>query len=877
MKQILKIISFLFCFYGFSFSQITMTLGDVTGEVGNNVTVPLTVTNFNNVGAISLKIQYTTDALQYIELQNAAAGFITNVNNGIITIGWFDLSGSNPLNIGNGKLVDIVFNYIGGDAIISFIEGECEIANGAGQPQPVTYNNGSVTGGNPPAISPPTPLTPANGSTNQSVTPTLDWSDVDGAVSYSLLLATNQSFSNILIDQNGIVNSEYNVPGGVLSENTLYYWKVNATDGVETSNWSSAFTFTTEGGVPPSDDISMSIQNVEAQLNSEVQVPMNVTLFNNIGAITLRIQFDNNVMNFVRVDNSPISFIANANNGILSLGWFDASSTNPLNLGDGKLCDLVFNYTSGATNVSFLTNQCEITDDNGQVLTVLYFNGQVVEGPPIPTAPTLTSPNNGATNVTLTPDLSWSSVDIADSYGIQLSSNQNFTTLLVDETGLTSTTYSISPGLLNYGATYHWRVNATNENGTSAWSNVFNFSTLAGPLDPPQLVAPVDDAIVETLTPNLSWMSVEDATYYAVQLASDEAFSNLLVDESNVSANQFAIGTGVLVNNSENFWRVKAFSTNNSSDWSAISSFRSFASPLSAPMLNSPANGSTGNDPDLLLDWNDVNDASSYGLQVASDVNFTSVVIQESDLGNSSYSVPEGLLNYLTKYYWRVNAKDNFRTGAWSDTWNYTTTFEPLSAPSLIAPADGATDQILTLTLDWNDVDNSSSYHLQVAADENFSDLVIDAGNLQKSDYSVPDGVLAELTTYYWHVSASNVNTTSNWSSAWLFATSFGLSVDRYLSGIPTSYNLLQNYPNPFNPATKIRYSIPERADVKISIINILGQTIYEVYESNQSAGYYELNWDASQFTTGTYIYKFTSKGESGKEYFSVKKMLLTK
>lgn len=82
--------------------------------------------------------------------------------------------------------------------------------------------------------------------------------------------------------------------------------------------------------------------------------------------------------------------------------------------------------------------------------------------------------------------------------------------------------------------------------------------------------------------------------------------------------------------------------------------------------------------------------------------------------------------------------------------------------------------------------------------------------------------------------------------------------------GIPVAFILKQNYPNPFNPNTIINYSIPisprgGAIDVKLNIYDITGREIAILVNKKQSAGNYEIEWDASEQPSGIYICKLTA------------------
>lgn len=89
---------------------------------------------------------------------------------------------------------------------------------------------------------------------------------------------------------------------------------------------------------------------------------------------------------------------------------------------------------------------------------------------------------------------------------------------------------------------------------------------------------------------------------------------------------------------------------------------------------------------------------------------------------------------------------------------------------------------------------------------------------------------------------------------------------------IPAEYELSQNYPNPFNPSTTIRYSIPEAGYVTVKVFNLLGQEVATLVNTQQATGAYEVNFDASQLSSGIYFYSIEVNN-----FTATKKMILMK
>lgn len=86
------------------------------------------------------------------------------------------------------------------------------------------------------------------------------------------------------------------------------------------------------------------------------------------------------------------------------------------------------------------------------------------------------------------------------------------------------------------------------------------------------------------------------------------------------------------------------------------------------------------------------------------------------------------------------------------------------------------------------------------------------------------------------------------------------------------TYQLQQNYPNPFNPVTQISYSIENDGLVEFEVLNILGERVASLVNEHKTKGSYTIPFDASQLSSGIYIYRLRSK-----DFVSSKKMILLK
>jgi hypothetical protein len=124
-------------------------------------------------------------------------------------------------------------------------------------------------------------------------------------------------------------------------------------------------------------------------------------------------------------------------------------------------------------------------------------------------------------------------------------------------------------------------------------------------------------------------------------------------------------------------------------------------------------------------------------------------------------------------------------------------------------------------------------------------------------------------------VNRSRINESEPIEDLVITFTNTALGVDA--NAIPKVYGLRQNYPNPFNPTTQIKYDLPEDALVTINIYDLTGRSIKSLVNSNQSAGYRSIQWNATNnlgepVSAGMYIYMI----QAG-EFRQTKKMVLLK
>jgi len=96
--------------------------------------------------------------------------------------------------------------------------------------------------------------------------------------------------------------------------------------------------------------------------------------------------------------------------------------------------------------------------------------------------------------------------------------------------------------------------------------------------------------------------------------------------------------------------------------------------------------------------------------------------------------------------------------------------------------------------------------------------------------------------------------------------------INNYNNIIPSDYSLSQNFPNPFNPSTNINFSIPISGNVNLKFFDLSGKEIMTLINEFKTAGNYVVGFNASELSSGTYVYRLQSGN-----FIESKKMLLIK
>ncbi|HTY35843.1 MAG TPA: T9SS type A sorting domain-containing protein [Bacteroidota bacterium] len=131
--------------------------------------------------------------------------------------------------------------------------------------------------------------------------------------------------------------------------------------------------------------------------------------------------------------------------------------------------------------------------------------------------------------------------------------------------------------------------------------------------------------------------------------------------------------------------------------------------------------------------------------------------------------------------------------------------------------------------------------------------------------WSLTSGTVVSSSTSVnglWPSGASTVNPSGGTTEIVLSASDVSLlTVIASPTQLPPGIALAQNYPNPFNPATHINFALPEAAQVRLCVYDILGRQIATLVDGECSAGFHSVVFDARGLASGSYIYTLRAAG----------------
>jgi len=465
-------------------------------------------------------------------------------------------------------------------------------------------------------------------------------------------------------------------------------------------------------------------------------------------------------------------------------------------------------------------------------------------------APRLWTPANLKRGVkTSKAPLAWSPVytnssETISRYDYQIASSTSFTSIA--STSFTADTTALAVGKLQPLTTYYWRAKSGTADNESEWSGYNEFRTTVGA---PSLRTPSNRATKIPVELSLTWDTTREATDYFVQVSKDSLFSgaNVIIEKKSESATFAEIEN--LEYNTRYWWRVQAANSEGTGDYGDA---WSFTTGVQSPTLIIPDSSKTKLDTAVTLRWSSIKDAVSYRVQVATDINFSNIIFENSSLTVTERQLPG--LNHFTTYYWKVNttvkSKDNVNfVSDFSPTWQFRTKMDTVE---LFEPTNSATLTIANFFFKWNLPLGVQSWHIQVSRDPSFNStsIVAQDSNLSITQKDYPN--LPKDVNLYWRVRGKN---NEDGVGAWSETRMFQIVVASV--ALDEMKQSVQIAPNPYSSDFNLRFTAKEPSMVEIKLLDLTGSELMTIMEPTYVLNSKELNVTDKNLPIGTYFLQF--------------------
>ncbi len=638
---------------------------------------------------------------------------------------------------------------------------------------------------------------PENNSLGVPINTSLSWLEITPSSTYDIDFATDANFSNIISSYTGVSETSTTIP--TLNYNTDYFWRARTQILTCTSHWSNTYKFKTAFPAP----------NLTSPYDGRICLALTYkfewTLVSSSQSYELQIAKDADFSDIV-IDESSIFdlyYIAELPEGLTTYFW----RVRAKDTGNNGMWSEVRTFTTTVSPVE-------------------------AENP---------VPNSGG--VSLNTVFKWHSVsdDNLAFYHFQLSDSPTFADTLVDVMGIDTNEYAMV--LTNNNTDYYWRVSASYSQCENGFSNPWTFRTI---IAPPVLTSPADSSEKLPFSIFFEWNDVPDADSYEIYIATTPDFSQLVHGMNAIPVSDYYLAG--LDPDTRYYWHVRAVNQYGKSQFSDAFTFTTSTEGSGTPMIVSPTPGAEQVETDITLIWSKAKLADRYHLVAATSDDFKTPFIDIDTLTATSYQLT-GLLNN-TEYYWHVSAINDSGETRFSNLGHFKTKLiAPANKPELLLPINNATNQELKVVLQWNGVTHATSYDVQIAKDEAFTDSV----NYSVANYNIQKTVIFPEynTKYFWRVRAVNASGIGPWSDPYNLTTKVYVSVNDEI----TSRFTVQAYPNPFSDITTIKFTLPQTNQVTVKIYNLLGDEVSTLVNKQLNSGDYSVRWEAPKNATGIYYY----------------------
>ena len=305
------------------------------------------------------------------------------------------------------------------------------------------------------------------------------------------------------------------------------------------------------------------------------------------------------------------------------------------------------------------------------------------------------------------------------------------------------------------------------------------------------------------------------------QLSDTVNFSRIIQDIPGTTDTVYHYdGTYILQHGKTYYWRVRQLIGDDTTYWSNTFNFKT--KQIETTTHISPGNNAVGVSIDTALQWDLKDDIDSYVVRISTSPNYNPLFFEKSFNANI-VTTPINNLDHNRRYYWQIRTRKEGEFSNWSPSWSFLTL---MGKPVLLSPNNIAEIVPFFTTLTWQSVAGSVRYHIQIAKDSLFEEMVIDDPTLQQRQYQFTS--VEPNTRYFWRVKSSSSQNIGQWSEVRSFTTKLVTS---------TAFdepNKVRISPNPVVSSSQIHVSLPQNEQLhQITLSTITGVVLASFTSNN--------------------------------------------
>jgi hypothetical protein len=369
---------------------------------------------------------------------------------------------------------------------------------------------------------------------------------------------------------------------------------------------------------------------------------------------------------------------------------------------------------------------------------------------------------------------------------------------------------------------------------TTDWVELYNYvQTTVFPPGEVSLKSPDDESEDMKAPVKFIWNKTARAKNYEFQIAEADDFAKI-TETKTITDSFYTVKT--LKNNATYYWRVRAKNDGGNGSWSQTWSIKTLQTiPVDQPVLITPENDKTGVEVPVKFEWNIVDKATKYQIQVF-EKNITLPVVDEKNVPAPQGDLAEYTATTLKKgkeFTWKVRGASADGDGPWSDINTFTTLADaPTDKPNLTYPPNNMEKAPAKITFEWAQVPGAEKYSLEIRNDgEDKPFLTFPEIPAAGSLMSMEVEGFSPSTKYWWRVMGRNSAGDGPWSDELSFTTDNFVSVDE-TGDIDNSITLS---PNPAVDYININYNLKNASNVIIGIYNIAGESLTQTNQFRQA------------------------------------------